>query len=265
MGQAFAEVDLLEKRLIATGGWRRPFPSKLRMEPLAHKLVGGARPALLVLLGAGVFVLLIAAANCANLLLARAAARRREIAIRTSAGAGRGRLIRQLLVENIVIAMLAGAAGLIIARGALAAVIHLAPNAIPRLTETAIDARVLGFTFAVSIVIALLFGIAPALSLSQSGLHERVKNVARLHLRRVLVAAEIALAVVLLTGAGLMLRSFWRMNTRAPGFAPEQVLTFKIRLRGSRYEAASAQNAYMRTPLPRLESIPGVRSAGLSS
>ena len=230
IGNAFAEVEVLEKQITLHGPRWRPFSSRLRAEQLQQKLVGSARSGLLVLLGAGVFVLLIAAANIANLLLARATTRKREIAIRAAVGAGRARVIRQLLVENIVIAILSGA---------------------------------------VSIGTAILFGTAPALSLARTGLFDRLRGgervASRFRLRRLLVAAEIALAVVLLTGAGLMLRSFWRMNAHPDGFAPEKILTFNLRLTGARYEARSAQNEYVKTLIERLESIPGVRATGISA
>jgi putative ABC transport system permease protein len=268
--QAFAEVELIEQRLLKSPGRpRMPFPTKFRAEPLQEKLVGGVRRPLIVLFGAGAFVLVIAAVNAANLLLARAATRKREIAIRTALGAGGLRVIRQLLVESIVIAMVSGAAGVIIAQWALRTLIHLAPNAIPRLTETTIDARVLIFTLAISILTAILFGTAPAISLSQSGLHSRLKDGTRiatgLRFRRFLVAGELALAIVLLTGAGLMLKSFWHMNVHPSGFHPEQVLTLQLRLTGSSNDVRPAQNPDVKELLQRLNVMPGVRAAGTST
>jgi putative ABC transport system permease protein len=268
--QAFAEIDVIEQRLIKSPGRPQiPFLSTLRAEPLQEKLVGGVRRSLILLFGAGAFVLLIAAVNAANLLLARAATRKREIAIRAALGAGNLRVIRQLLVESVIVAILSGIAGVVIAQWALRTLIHLAPNAIPRLTETTIDARVLGFALAISILTAILFGIAPAISLAQAGLHNRLKDGTRiatgLRFRRFLVAGELALAIVLLTGAGLMLKSFWRMNARPPGFHPEQVMTFQIRLASAGYDAQPTQNAFIKELLQRLESMPGVRSAGTST
>lgn len=268
--QAFAEVELIEQRLLKSPGrLRTPFPTKFRAEPLQEKLVGGVRRSLILLFGAGAFVLVIAAVNAANLLLARAATRKREIAIRTALGAGSLRVIRQLLVESIIIAILSGAAGVLIAQWALHTLIHLAPNAIPRLTETTIDARVLIFALAISILTAILFGAAPAISLAQSGLHCRLKDGTRiatgLRFRRFLVAGELALAIVLLTGAGLMLKSFWRMNARPPGFHPEQVLTLQLRLTDSSNDVRPAQNPDVKQLLERLNVMPGVRAAGTST
>jgi len=201
--------------------------------------VGNVRPALLVLLAAGAFVLLIATVNIANLLLARATVRQRELAIRAAVGAGRARVIRQLLAESVALGLLGGAAGLLLARWAIMILVGVSPHAVPRLAEARIDVWVLAFALAVSLVAGVLFGAGPAIALSRTNLHDALKAGARtsagssgLRVRRLLVAGELALAIVLLTGAGLLLKSFWRMNARPPGFAPESVLLMKIRLAG---------------------------------
>jgi len=274
--RALAELDVLEKR--AQQGRPQQFiepTAGLRVEPLAYKLTVAARLALVVLLAAGAFVLLIAVLNIANVMLARATVRQREIAIRAAVGAGRARVIRQLLAESVVLAVIGGAAGLALARTALAILIRLSPNAVPRLPESSIDGYVLAFTLAVSIGAAMLFGSGPALALWHTNLHDALKDGARtsgssagaagLRLRGLLVAGELALAIVLLIGAGLMLKSFWRMQAHPPGFAPESTLTLKVRPAGPRYREEPAQAAYMRELLRRVESAPGVQAAGVST
>jgi putative ABC transport system permease protein len=270
--RAMAELDVLEKRAQQDRPpqFRRP-TAGLRIQPLADYLTSAARPALLVLLAAGAFVLLIAVLNIANILLARATVRQREIAIRAAVGAGRARIIRQLLAESVVLALAGGAAGLVLARTALAILIRLSPNAVPRLQETGIDGRVLAFTLAVSVGTGILFGFGPALALWCGNLHDALKDGARtsagtagLRLRGLLVAGETALAIVLLVGAALMLKSFWRMYAHPPGFAPESILTMRVRPTGRQYDEKPAHAAYIRELLPRVESAPGVEAAGVS-
>jgi putative ABC transport system permease protein len=271
--RALAELNVLEKGAQQSRDPRYIEPTAgLRIEPLAHKLTGNARPALFVLLAAGAFVLLIAVLNVASVLLARATVRQREIAIRAAVGAGRARVIRQLLAESVVLALIGGAAGLALARTALAILIRLSPNAAPKLQETSMDGYVLAFTLAISIAAGILFGSGPALTLWRGDLYGALKDGARtsgnaggLRLRGLLVAGELALAIMLLIGAGLMVKSFWRMHARPPGFAPESVLTMKLRLAGPQYREEPAQQAYMRELLRRMESAPGVESAGVST
>jgi len=264
--QALAELEVLEKPLL-----KQP-PSRdranLHVEALQAQLAGNARPALLVLFAAGVFVLLIATVNIMNLLLARATARRKEIAIRASVGAGRARVIRQFLTESLILAMLGGAAGLALARGAIALLIRISPNAVPRLEEASIDGLVLAFTLGISAGAGIVFGVGPAVALWRSNLHGALKESARssssssgLRIRRLLVAGEFALAIVLLTGAGLMLKSFWLMNVHPPGFSPESVLIVKVR---PKYPSKDAQTAYLSQLVERVESAPQVDAAGIS-
>jgi putative ABC transport system permease protein len=271
--RAWAELSVLEKRAHEGRDPRFIEPTAgLRVEPLAYKLTGAARPALQVLLAAGAFVLLIAVLNVANVLLARATVRQREIAIRAAVGAGSARVIRQLLAESVVLALIGGAAGVALARSALAVLIRLSPNAIPRLQETQTDGYVLAITLGVSIGTGILFGSGPALALWRTNLHDALKDGARtstgaagLRLRGSLVTGELALAIMLLIGAGLMLKSFWRMHAYPPGFAPERTLTMKVRPAGPQYREEAAQAAYMRELLRRLESAPGVQAAGVSA
>jgi putative ABC transport system permease protein len=271
--QALAELEVMQSRIIRERPNRPPRfgQSSLHVEPLQEQLVGATRPALLVLFAAGVFVLLIAAVNIVSLLLARATARRKEIAIRASVGAGRARVIRQFLTESVVLALLGGAAGLVLARGAVAILIRISPNAVPRLAETTIDGWVLAFTLAISAGAGILFGTVPAIAVWRSNLHDTLKDGNRtsasssgLRMRRLLVAAELALAIILLTGAGLMLKSFWRMNAHPQGFAPEKVLVMKVRAGGTRYFARREQGAYLSEFVQRLESAPQIEAGGVS-
>lgn len=264
--QALAELEVVEKGILAQD--RNRNRANLHLAALQEQIAGTARPALLVLFAAGVFVLTIAAANIMNLLLARATARRKEIAIRASVGAGRARVIRQFLTESLLMALLGGAAGLGLARGAIALLIRIWPNAVPRLEETSIDGRVLAFTIAVSISVGLVFGVGPAIALWRSNPYSALKESARtsasssgLRIRRLLVAGEFALAIVLLIGAGLMLKSFWLMNAHPPGFSPESVLMLKLR---PRLATKDAQTAYLKELVRRLESAPQVDAAGIS-
>jgi putative ABC transport system permease protein len=217
-------------------------------------------------------VLLIAAVNIANLLLSRAAVREREIAVRAAVGAGRMRVMRQLVTESLVLALGGGAAGLAVARLAIAALIRISPYAVPRLLETSIDTRTLAFALLVSVAAGLLFGAGPALVLWRANLHEALKAGARssagprgLRLRRVLVGMELALAMVLLAGAGLMLKSFWRMNERPAGFTPEKVLVMRLNLAGPTYAGKPEKERYFRELVRRLDSAPGVEAAGIAN
>jgi putative ABC transport system permease protein len=243
---------------------------KPRLAALDEKLVGRVRPALRVLMAAVVFVLLIACVNVANLLLARAAARHKEIAIRASVGAGPGRVMRQFLAESMILAVLGGAAGLLLARWAIAILPRLLPQAMPRLAETTLDGRVLLFVLVVSIGAGGFFGCGPAFFLWRTNLHDVLKDSARasfgaargnLQVRGLLVAAELALAIVLLSGAGLMLKSFWRLHAHPPGFHPESILT--VSLSGPPFRMT--RQADLRELLLQLESTPGVQSAGIST
>ncbi|SPE27478.1 conserved membrane hypothetical protein [Candidatus Sulfopaludibacter sp. SbA3] len=271
IGQAQAELRALEAHLIAARGGETHGMTNLHIASLAEQLAGGARRALLVLLAAGAFVLLIATVNVANLLLARATLRQKEVAIRAAVGAGRARVMRQLLAESVLQAQVGGMTGLLLARWAIFILVRISPNAIPRLSETALDARVLAFTLAVSVLAGVVFGAVPAISLRRSNLNDSLKSGMRnssgpggLRLRRMLVGVELALAIVLLTGAGLMLKSYARMNAHPPGFDPESVIVMKVRFTGRQYLEEPVQRAYVRDLMGKLEGVPGVRAAGLS-
>ncbi len=244
---------------------------KLRVLPLRDRLGEGTRPALLVLLASVGFVLLIACVNAANLLLARATTRQREISIRAALGAGRMRVVRQFLTESLMLALAGGAAGLLLARWGITFIARFGPSDVPRLREVAINGWVLGFTLVTSVLTGLVFGIGPALSSSKTSLNEVLKESSRTstglasrRMRGLLVAGELALALVLLTGAGLMVKSFWRMNVRTPGFDPANTLVMKLALSGPKYRTPEAGITYMQELLRRLDGAPGVTFAGIS-
>ena len=236
-------------------------------------MVKTVRPMLWVLLGAVGFVLLIACANVANLLLARAVAREKEIAIRTALGAGRWRLVRQLLTESVVLATVSGAIGLLLAYLGLKALIAIAPENVPRLNEMSIDASVLAFTIGVSMITGIIFGLVPAFQASKPDLNETLKEGGRgstggargRRVRSILVVAEIAFALVLLTGAGLMIRSFIRLQEVKPGFNPENLLTMRLRLPQTKYADAAQLTPFYQQLIERVRALPGVRTAGTVS
>jgi putative ABC transport system permease protein len=208
------------------------------VDPLHERLTADVRPALLVLSGAVAFLLLIACANVANLLLARATTRQREIAVRAALGASRGQIVRQLLTENVLLSLAAGAAGLLLASWGISALLALSPGNIPRLDTVRLDAQVLMFTIAVSLVTGLLFGLAPALAVSKLNLNDTLKEAGRSasagaggrRLRNVLTVAQIALSLMLLAGAGLLIRSFIRLQDVTPGFNPNNLLAAELSL-----------------------------------
>ena len=272
------ESALTELRVIETGilraypdRWFAGIP-RMGLIPLQEKMVGSVRRALMILQAAGMFVLLIACANIANLLLARAAVRQREIAIRSAIGAGASRVLRQFLVEGLVLALLGGCSGLVLARLAIAGMAGLGSHAVPRLAETAIDAWVLAFTLIISLASGLIFSFGPAISLYSSSPQRALKGGAApsslgsggLRVRQFLVAFELALAIILLTGAGLMMKSFWRMYTNPPGFAPENTLLMRVSLSGPQYADKARQVSYLSELVRRIESVPGVQAAGIT-
>jgi len=243
-----------------------------RLEPLHDRIVGPVRFSLFLLLGAVGFVLLIACANVANLLLARASARRREMAVRAALGAGRARLVRQLLTESLLLAGAGGAAGLAIATWCLEVIRRLGPADVPRLAEAGVDPGVLLFAAAASVVTGITFGLAPALAGGRGELGEALREGDRAgerrsgkRLRAALVVAEMALAVVLLAGAGLMLRTVWALVAIDPGFEPRGVLTATFFMPASRYEGPPQRAAFAERALARLQTLPGVEMAGATS
>ncbi len=261
--QAMADMKAVTDRL------EQQYPAfnknwTVRLAPLQEDLVGSIRMTLLVLLGAVSFVLLIACANVANLLLARAAARQKEIAIRSALGAGRFRIVRQLLTESALLSLLGGLFGFAIASEGISAMTRFGAN-IPRLDEISLDLRVLGFTFAVSVFTGLMFGLAPALQASRSDLNEALKDGmkgatggGKYRLRSALVVTEVALALMLLIGAGLLLRSFHRLEHVNPGFNPNNVLTFDLALPRAKYSDQRQPADFFEQTLNRLKAVPGV-------
>ncbi|HJQ22320.1 MAG TPA: ABC transporter permease [Blastocatellia bacterium] len=238
--------------------------------PLHEQVTGKVRPALLVLLAAVAFVLLIACANVANLLLARAAAREREIAIRTALGASRRRIVRQLLTESLLLAIVGGGLGLLLALWGLSALVALSPANIPRLDQIHIDGRVLAFTFAVSLVTGLIFGLVPALQASKPDLNEALKEGGRgtsegrrgKRVRSLLVVSEIALALVLLIGAGLLIKSFIHLQKFDFGFNPNSLLTLRVQLGGPKYRQDPAVVNFFQQAVERMQNVPGMQSVG---
>jgi predicted permease len=245
----------------------------LGVTPLSIQATGDIRPALLVLLGAVGFVLLIACANVANLLLARAAARSKEIAVRTALGATRERLLKQLLTESLLVSLAGGAVGLLLAYAGVRALVAMDIGDLPRSEEIGIDGKVMLFTLVVSLAAGLLFGLAPAIHTATPNLHGALKEGGRgttadrgSHaLRRSLVVTEVALALTLLTGAGLLLKSFARLQGVDPGFEPANLLTFNLALPQNRYRSDTSQAAFWDQAIPALARIPGVTSVGATS
>jgi putative ABC transport system permease protein len=272
--QASREISAIAEQLKQEfPGSYEPLSWTLTVTPLAGLAAGDIRPALLVLLGAVGFVLLIACANVANLLLARAAGRTREIAVRTALGATRERLVRQLLTESVLLSLAGGALGLMLAWAGVRVLVALKGANLPRAEEIGIDGTVMGFTLLVSLLTGLLFGLAPALHFSGADLHGHLKEGARgatsdrasERVRRGLVVAELALALTLLTGAGLLAKSFARLQNVDPGFDPERLLTFDLALPAAKYPSDTSQIAFYDAVLPRIGQVPGVKAAAATS
>lgn len=250
-----------------------PSAPRLRVTPFADVLVGQARRPLLILFGCVLLVLTIACVNVASLQLARASARRKEVAVRAAIGAGRGRVLRQFVVENLLLASAGGIVGLLVARVAVSSMVQLLPYAIPRLTETTIDARVLTFATIASVVTALACGIAPAAALWRMNVQDALKDGTRmttappraLRARRALVTVELALASVLVVAAILLVKSLWRITAYPAGFDPEHVLTLKVQMSGPAYRTPKRKRAYLDEVLQRAGTVPGVHATGVSS
>lgn len=272
INQAQAEMSTIEGRL------EQQYPDSnsdigISLVPTQEQTVKEIRPALLVLLGAVAFMLLIACANIANLLLARAASRQKEIAIRTALGASRLRVLRLLLTESLMLSLAGGCLGLLLAFWGTDALMALAPDNIPRLNEVGVDTKVFGFTLAISLVTGILFGLIPAVHASKPDLNEALKEGSRGSMgsaagkrtRSVLVAVEVALSLVLLIGAGLMIKSFLRLQQMNLGFDPDNVLAVNLSLSTSRYPEDRQQAAFFQEALQRLQSLPGIKSAGATT
>ncbi|HEY8225144.1 MAG TPA: ABC transporter permease [Pyrinomonadaceae bacterium] len=265
--QAQADVDTIAARL------EQQYPDTdsrqgIFVEPALKALVGDIRPALLILLGAVSCVLLIACANVANLLLARAMSRHKEMAIRAALGANRWRVIRQLLIESVMLSLLGGAVGLLLAAWWSDLLIALGKDNIPRAVQVGIDWRVLTFTLGVSVLTGVIFGLVPAIHSSKIALTESLKEggrgsgggASKNRMRAALVVSELAIAVILLVGAGLLIKSLWLLQTVKPGLDPTNVLTFNVALPEVKYPAEK-QSQFFNNLKTRVESLPGVRSA----
>jgi putative ABC transport system permease protein len=243
----------------------------IRIEPYQTNLTAPIQPLLLILLGAVSFVLLIACANVANLQLTRSAARRKEMAIRAALGAASGRIIRQLLTESLLLALIGGGAGVLPAVWGVKVLTALMPEGLmPRATEIGFDWRVLGFALAMAIGTGVLFGLAPAIQAARLDVNHVLKESAgkggvRGRLRAVLVVSEVALALVLLVGAMLLLRTFANLRQVDPGFDSQNVLTFEVAPNGAQYDTTAKQADYFRRSLERIKSLPGVDSAAVTS
>ncbi|HET8946311.1 MAG TPA: ABC transporter permease, partial [Candidatus Polarisedimenticolia bacterium] len=237
--------------------------------PLHHQLVGDVRPALFVLFGAVMLVLLIACANVANLVLARTLSRRKEVALRSALGAGRGRILQAILLENLLLALAGGAFGLVLAREGLRALTALLGDQLPRFTDVTLDGRVLAFTLLVSVATGLLAGILPALRLMRVHPAEALKQGGRgsgdaggQKTRGALVVAEVSISLVLLVAAGLMVRTLDRLRAVEPGFDPRGVLSMTVALPDARYPTPERQAAFYEEAIRRIRALPGTPDAG---
>jgi putative ABC transport system permease protein len=270
VGQAQAEMDAIAAKLeeqyqVNTGHGVNVFS-------LHEEVVGNVKKALIVLLVAVGFVLLIACANVANLLLARATVRQKEMAIRTALGAARGRIVRQLLTESLMLALVGGTLGVLLALWGLDLLLSVSAGSIPRVKEVRLDGWVLGFTFLVSLATGLIFGAAPAWQASKPDLNESLKEggrgtsagIHRNRVRSLFVVVEVAICLVLLIGAGLMIKSFTRLLDVNPGFNAENLLTMNVSLAGSKYRETSQRMAFCQQAVQRLASAPGGQGAGIT-
>jgi putative ABC transport system permease protein len=266
--QAQAELETLAAHFWQTPG-EGPGTRRARIVPLKELLVADARRSILIFAGAVGFVLLIACANVANLLLVRAAGRRQEMAVRAALGAGRGRLIRQVLTESTMISLAGGFTGVLLALWIVPALLALAPQgSLPRAEMIRVDGWVLGFTLGISMLTGIVFGLAPALRITRRELHDALSAAGRSitlgheGLRGALVISEIALALVLLTGAGLMVKSFLRLRAVHPGFEPASVITLTVDLPDSVYRTPQQMQGFHTRMLSRLANLPGIQSTG---
>ena len=271
--QAQAEINTLTQRQAelypdTNKGWQ------VQVQSLRDHLFGNSRAALLLLFGAVAIVLFIACANVANLQLGRIHSRRKELAVRLALGAGRFRIVRQFLIENMLLSVLGGTLGVFVAGACLSVVRTLGPDSIPRLTESALSIPAFGFALAISCLSTILFGLFPAFQASQLQLNDALKN-SHSHgstprrsnrVRQTLVVAQIALALILLTGAGLVVKSFWRLQAVDAGIKSEHLLTAGLSLSFADYPNGSPKRTQIfRQALETLSTLPGVTSVGAIS
>ena len=267
--QAQAEMEGIAAQLEQThvsfnAGW------SVNLVPLHEQIVGDIRPIILILSGAVFFVLLIACVNVANLLLARAATRQKEMALRSALGAARKQIIGQLLTESVLLACFGGALGLLLAYWGLKLLVAVSPDNIPRLSEIAVDWRVLLFTIIVSFMTGMIFGLIPALQSSKPDLNAALKEGGRgakaggssRIILNLLVIAEVSMSLVLLIGAGLMIKSFLRLQSVSPGFRTENILTLRLQLPRLKYREEAQRTAFYKQLEERLRALPGVESVG---
>lgn len=268
--RAQADLDVISRRLEeeypeSNDTWR------LVVVPLHQIAVGNVRPALLVLLAAVGLVLLIACGNVANLLLARGATREPEMAVRSALGASRGRLVRQLLTESLLLAVAGGVLGTVLAVVSVRALNATALEDLPQLFEVAVDTRVLLVALGLSMVTGLVFGLLPSLAGSKPDVNAAIKQVGRSGAaaggttRAALVAAEVGLSAMLLVGAGLLIQSFWRLNRVDPGFDARNALTFRVSLPSARYDTSEKRNTFIDRATERLQALPGVVDVAVTS
>jgi putative ABC transport system permease protein len=271
--QARHEMETIAERL------RQLYPATnknlgVELVPLRHQLVGNLRPTVLLVFGAVALILLIACANVSNLLLAQAAGRQRELAIRAAIGAGRGRLVRQLLVESLLLAALGGVAGLALASCGIpvlrSGLLGIVTGKIPGLEAIGVDWRTLAFTFGVSLLAGVLFGTLPAVQISRIDLNQTLKEggkgavgAGRRTLSRALVMIEVALAVIVLVGAGLLVRSFQKLLQVDPGFRADHLLSLKVELPRSRYQKNEQVKNFYEQLTSRIQGLPGVQQVGV--
>jgi putative ABC transport system permease protein len=269
--QARSELSAISSRLAMQ------YPSSnigigATMRSFLDDYVGDSRPALQVIFAAVAFMLLIACANVASLMLARGASRRREIALRLALGASRWRIVRQLITEGLLLSGIGGMVGVLLATWGVSLISKLSSAEMSRMDEVSIDGHVLGFTLLITFLVGILSGLFPALQGSRFGLNESLKEGNRISsagsggkLRRSLVATEVALALMLLIGAGLVIRSFDRLSSVDPGFDPRNVLTFRVRLPDAKYKDASQTFAFCREAMARVSSLPGVERVAVAN
>jgi len=269
--QARAEMQVVDQNLAA----QYPAENKNRstvLYPLHERIVGETRRSLYILFAAVSFVLLIACANFANLLLARSAERQREFVIRGALGAGRWRLMRQLLVESLLLSLAGGAAAVLLAFWGTNLLVSFKPENLPRLSEIGVDGRVLGFTLGISILTGLIFGLVPAWAASRGRVGDALKEggrsatagSSRQRLRSTFVVVELAVALVLLVGAGLLVKTFWKLRAVEPGFNPDHVVTMRVELPETRYKEVAPQTRFREQVLAGMNSLPGVQAAMVS-
>ena len=269
MAQAQAEMNTISQRLSenfaeTNAGW------SVRLTELRERLVGELRTSLLILLGAVAFVLLIACANVANLLLARAASRQKEIALRTALGASRMRVIRQLLTESVSLSLVSGLLGLALSLWLIKLLIAIIPPDTPRLNEISINWQVFGFTLSVTVLAGLMFGLVPALQTSRPNLNATLRDSGqrgsetggRNRVGALLIVSEIALSFVLLAGAGLLIKSFLHLTEIDPGFNPDNVLTMRLGVPGKKYAQGEPRAQIFKQLIDEVKATPGVQSAG---